>query len=393
MRKTSIHCCRQLFQVMFLFLSATDGLGQVTLEGKIQLSKQWKPVLYVSSVSSLEGNPQLLDSVPIGMDGRFSFFLPAGKDQHWIYQLLIAPQGSGPNTNIEGVAENFYFLCMMPNTHTRIEAEADSFFYSSKIKQASPADEFSFFQQLKQPFKELHRELVTRISHSPDSVNQFKQLAATEWMRLIMDYCTTIRAAILNSETESFRLLGLYYYYLASFGIMDSAFFAQTIQRSKFPDQPLISHIKARLATATTSRIGRNMQDRLFQDQEGNRLTLTNKSRLLVLDFWASWCGPCRQAIKNSIPALAKKYPPETVVFIGVNVDSNPEEWLQALEQDKPLWPQLRDLANPVSNQDWLRIYGLPTYLILDASYKVIGETVSDITLSLLLEKFLGPQP
>jgi peroxiredoxin len=78
-------------------------------------------------------------------------------------------------------------------------------------------------------------------------------------------------------------------------------------------------------------------------DSSGNMVHLSDlKGTVVLIDFWASWCGPCR----NNNPRLIRlynKYHNEGFQILGVSIDNNKEEWRKAVLQDKLKWIQVND--------------------------------------------------
>jgi thiol-disulfide isomerase/thioredoxin len=89
------------------------------------------------------------------------------------------------------------------------------------------------------------------------------------------------------------------------------------------------------------------------------------KGRYVLIDFWASWCGPCRQANK-SLVKLYGKYRSRGFEIFGVSVDKDVDAWRKAIKADKIEWLQVNEPGNwdaPVARQ-W-RIDALPTSLLI----------------------------
>ena len=100
-------------------------------------------------------------------------------------------------------------------------------------------------------------------------------------------------------------------------------------------------------------------------------LAQLKKEGYTVIDFWASWCGPCRA----SFPHLREMYRlyGEKIGFISLSVDKDEKEWQKALGEEKLPWPQFLAAKELVKNVGSLyNITSIPTFLLIDPNGKII---------------------
>jgi peroxiredoxin len=90
---------------------------------------------------------------------------------------------------------------------------------------------------------------------------------------------------------------------------------------------------------------GQPMVDFTQNDAEGNPITLSElaKDKLLLIDFWASWCPDCRKENPNVVAAY-QKFHEQGFDVLGVSFDTNKEAWLAAIEKDGLTWTHVSDL-------------------------------------------------
>ena len=96
--------------------------------------------------------------------------------------------------------------------------------------------------------------------------------------------------------------------------------------------------------------------------------------KITIIDFWASWCGPCRQENPNVV-ALYNEYHSKGLNIIGVSLDTNAAKWKEAIAKDKLAWTQISNLKgweDPIAKQ--YQIEGIPATLLLDEKGMIIGK-------------------
>lgn len=99
------------------------------------------------------------------------------------------------------------------------------------------------------------------------------------------------------------------------------------------------------------------------------------KGKVLVLDFWASWCGPCRAETPN-LKKYYDEFKGQNVEFLSVSIDENKDAWLKAMKEDGATWPQGRteDVGKEV--MDLYQFSGIPFILVIDANGNIYRKNV-----------------
>ncbi|MEL6135582.1 MAG: TlpA disulfide reductase family protein [Bacteroidota bacterium] len=146
------------------------------------------------------------------------------------------------------------------------------------------------------------------------------------------------------------------------------------------------------LAQAKTLRprtIGAVAPDIVLPNPEGDTLSLSSlRGKVVLVDFWASWCGPCRRENPN-VRRMYAAYKDKGFEILGVSLDNNKDRWVQAIAQDQLPWYHVSDLKKWKSVAS--RAYGvgsIPFTVLLDAEGKIIAKGLRGAKLEATLFHF-----
>jgi peroxiredoxin len=167
----------------------------------------------------------------------------------------------------------------------------------------------------------------------------------------------------------------------------------------KYPESPIVKNlhkyveamrqqIQSSKAQEKTTGAGTLAPEISLPDPDGNILTLSSfRGKIVLLDFWAAWCGPCRRENPNLVAAY-KKYHDKGFEIFQVSLDKTKPEWVAAIKQDGLDWIHVSDLkfwSSPVARE--YGIESIPASFLLDREGKIIKRNLRGAALEQELSK------
>ena len=141
---------------------------------------------------------------------------------------------------------------------------------------------------------------------------------------------------------------------------------------------PQIKSMKERLVAMKVVAVGQKAPDFTMNDVSGNPVSLSSKlgPKLLLVDFWAAWCNPCRQENPNVVKVYTE-FHKKGFDVLGVSLDQKKEEWLKAIAADKLGWTHVSELK--YWGNEAARLYAvnsIPSNFLLDENGTIIGRNL-----------------
>ena len=145
----------------------------------------------------------------------------------------------------------------------------------------------------------------------------------------------------------------------------------------KFPNDKNVIMFHEVVERMLSTNVGQFAPEISLPTPNGKEIALSSlKGKLVLIDFWASWCGPCRKEMPNVVK-IYSKFKNKGFEIYGVSLDQDKEKWMEAITKDGINWPQVSDLKywDNVAAKIY-NVQGIPYTVLIDKDGKIIAKNL-----------------
>jgi len=343
-------------------------------------------VIYLEELAP--GAKVAIDSTTIDDKGAFSF--THAKPNAGFYRVKATEQ-------------NFAMLVLGDEQKVTLSADYKNIGNTYKTEGSEDTKIFLEFnalgreiQQRTDSMQQAFQALVGTLKMDTARMDSLNKVFGDIYNKIIDSYQEKFSGLVIKNKASLAVLAGIQQLdpkkYLNLYKEVDAALTA------KYPNSKYLANLKKDIAafeaqTQKSSQLaeGGILPDFTLTTPEGKPLSISSfKGKVVLVDFWASWCGPCRKENPNVV-AMYKKLHAKGFDIYGVSLDDNKEKWLNAIKADGLVWNHASDLKgwdNQVAKQ--FGIDAIPFTILLDKEGKIIGKGLRGKELESAVESALA---
>ena len=276
------------------------------------------------------------------------------------------------------------------NSNITITGKLDSI-ADSKITGSKTHDEYTLFMESNKPLNDQYSGIYNEYQIASQEKNEERMAELQKQAENIQEQMKALQLDFIRSNPSSYfspsLLQGLSYE-------LDAQEIESYISGmdTNVANIPIMLSLKERVEQMKSVSVGQKAPDFTLNDVDGNPVSLYSKvgPRLLLLDFWAAWCGPCRQENPHVVKVY-KEFNKKGFDVFGVSLDRTREDWVKAIADDKLTWTHVSDLQ--YWNSAAARMYAvnsIPANFLLNENGTIVARNLRGDALYNKVNEVLG---
>lgn len=287
---------------------------------------------------------------------------------------------------------NYMIIVTEPGEKISIQVDMDNF--SRPDIKGSPGSKL-FYEYLPDIVKIENKKdslesIYTKLRKSDDTVSQERKENLVNTFRKTKEKEKKVIAEMIRKNKES--LVGLMFVDQLEvknhFDLLKQ--YADNL-KEKYPDNKFVQAFNKNINKKGLTEKGKKAPEINLPTPNGENMKLSDlKGKVVLIDFWASWCGPCRKENPKMVK-IYQKYKDDDFTIFGVSLDKKRKDWINAIEEDNLTWPHVSDLKGFKSEAaQKYSVDAIPHTVLIDKKGRIIAKGLRGKPLKKKLEQIFG---
>jgi peroxiredoxin len=340
---------------------------------------------FVSTFAQLNNQVTIRGAISNNVFTTATLYL-IGQNATELNKSVVSPSGEFSITQeiarvdfykLEFDKDNFIMMILKPGETVEIKSDAKDFLKQLQIK-GSEETQYIFANQRIIDKSKLKQDSISNLSYqfmADPKFDSISKILKTEFDK-IENVKTKALQSFMMTHTTSLANLFLQEAFpvdnnINSYMMIDTALYA------KYPDNFYVNNLHSQIAASKKTIIGSLAPDFTMPDTSGVNVKLSSlRGKIVLIDFWASWCGPCMKEMPNVIKLYAD-FRSKGLEIMGVSLDKSRSSWLNAIKTKNLSWIHVSDvkywqsLVVPLYN-----VSAIPYTVLIDKDGKIIAKNL-----------------